>query len=51
MPVTTPTAKLMPKIRIQKRAASSHALWPVRSPATFSTTMSSASPIVSWGNR
>jgi len=34
MPVTTPTAKLMPKIRIQKRAASFQRSPPGRRPAT-----------------
>ena len=51
IPVTTPTAKLRPKIRIQKRAASSHRRSPVRRPRAFIATMRSASPIVSWGNR
>ena len=51
MPVTTPTAKLIPKIRIQKRAASFHAGSRRASASDFMTTMSSASPIVSCGNR
>jgi len=51
MPVTTPTAKLIPKIRTQKRAAASHAWSWVRSAFHLRTTMRSASPIVSWGNR
>ena len=50
-PVTTPIAKLMPKIRIQNRAASSHRGLPVRRAIVFITTMSSASPIVSCGKR
>ena len=50
-PVTTPMAKLRPKMRIQKRAASSQALLPVRRAIAFITTMSSARPIVSCGNR
>ena len=51
MPVTTPTAKLIPKIRIQNRAASSYRESPERRAIVLSTTMSSASPIVSCGNR
>jgi len=51
MPVTTPTAKLTPKMRIQNRAASFHRPSPVRKPIVFMTTMSSARPIVSCGNR
>jgi hypothetical protein len=47
MPVTTPTAKFTPKIRIQNRAASSQRPSPVRRPIAFMTTMSSARPIVS----
>ena len=51
MPVTTPTAKLMPKTRIQKRAATSQlASRPARA-LVFIATMRSASPIVSCGNR
>ena len=50
-PVTTPIAKLRPKIRIQKRAASSHVVRPVARPMALRTTMSSARPIVSWGKR
>ena len=48
-PVTTPTAKLMPKMRIQNRAASFQPSW--RNPSHLSTTMSSARPIVSCGKR
>ena len=51
IPVTTPRAKLRPKMRIQNRAASSKASLPVRSAITLSTTMRSANPIVSWGKR
>ena len=51
MPVTTPMAKLMPNTRIQNRAASSQRGFPVRSASAFITTISSASPIVSWGKR
>ncbi len=39
IPVTTPTAKLIPKIRIQKRAASSQRGSRVRSASAFMTTM------------
>ena len=51
IPVTTPTAKFTPKMRAQKRAASSCSALPVRSACHLKRTMSSASPIVSWGNR
>ena len=51
MPVTTPTAKLIPKIRIQKRAASFQASPPRRRPSAFMTTMSRASPMVRTGKR
>ncbi len=51
IPVTTPTAKLIPKMRIQKRAATSHRASPVRNPSAFRMTMTRASPIVSWGKR
>ena len=49
MPVTTPATKLMPKMRVQNRAASSYTGLPVRSARVFSTTISGASPMVSWG--
>ncbi len=51
MPVTTPTAKLIPKIRIQNRAASLYRASPVFSARAFSTTMMKARPMVSWGTR
>ena len=56
IPVTTPIAKLRPKMRIQKRAAVVPALGvgvpgAARRASDFITRMSSASPIVSWGNR
>jgi len=51
MPVTTPTVKLMPKIRIQKRAASFQRSPPLRRPSAFITTIRNASPIVRTGKR
>jgi hypothetical protein len=51
MPVTTPTAKFKPKIRIQSRAPPFQRSPPARRPSVFMTTMSRARPIVSWGNR
>ena len=51
MPVTTPKTKLMAKMRPQNRAARSHSSLPVRSATDLSTTISSASPMVSWGNK
>jgi hypothetical protein len=51
MPVTTPTAKLIPKIRIQNRAASFQPPPFRRSPRAFIRTMSKARPIVSCGKR
>ena len=47
MPVTTPTAKLMPKIRIQKRAASFQRSPPGPRPRAFMRTIRRASPMVS----
>jgi hypothetical protein len=47
MPVTTPTAKLMPKMRIQKRAASFQRSPPARRPRAFMITIRRASPMVS----
>jgi len=49
MPVTTPIAKLRPKMRIQKRAASFQRGSLDLRPKPFITTMRRASPIVSWG--
>jgi hypothetical protein len=51
IPVTTPNTKLRPKTRVQKsaiRASSTRREW---SAMAFMTTSSSASPIVSCGNR
>ena len=50
-PVTTPMANERPKMRIQKRAASSHFWVSLRRPIALRTTMSSARPIVSCGKR
>src|ERR1700722_20222271 len=46
MPVTTPRRKLTAKMRAQKRAETAYRSFPV-----FSTTISSASPMVNWGKR
>ena len=51
MPVTTPTAKLRPKIFAQNRAAAAYRSSPVRSARHFQNTRNQASPIVSWGKR
>jgi hypothetical protein len=51
MPVTTPSRKLMAKIFAQNRAATLYFSLPVRSAIVFKITSSSASPIVSCGNR
>ena len=51
IPVATPMAKLMPKMRIQNRAASFQRSPPGRRPMDFIMKMSRASPMVSWGNR
>jgi hypothetical protein len=51
IPVTTPTAKLIPKIRIQKRAASFQRSPPRRKPRAFITKMRKARPIVRFGKR
>jgi hypothetical protein len=51
IPVTTPSAKLIPKMRAQKRARSSKRASFVRNAAALSTTRMRASPIVSCGNR
>ena len=51
MPVTTPTAKLRPKILAQNRAAAAYLSSPLRSARHFQKTRNHAIPIVSWGNR
>ena len=51
MPVTTPMAKLMPKILAQKRAALSYISSFVRIARVFKITISGASPMVNCGNR
>ena len=51
MPVTTPATKLMPKIFVQKRAASSYIGLLVRSPSVLKATISGARPMVSCGKR
>ena len=51
MPVTTPTAKLIPKIRLQNRAAWACALASVRSAFHLHHTRKGARPMVSCGNR
>ena len=51
IPVTTPSRKLTAKILAQKRAATSYFASRVFSASDFSTTMSSARPMVSWGKR
>ncbi len=51
MPVTTPSAKVTPKMRAQKRAASAWSALPARNARHLKRTMRKASPIVSCGNR
>ena len=51
MPVTTPSRKLMAKIFAQKREAWFQRSLPVRRAMSFITTISSARPMVSCGNR
>jgi hypothetical protein len=51
IPVTTPIAKLMPKILAQKCAARSAWRSPKRHARVFRTRINSANPIVNWGNR
>src|SRR5882762_5781730 len=50
-PLTTPITKLSPKIFAQKRAASPGSASLRRSAMVRSTTISGASPMVSWGNK
>ncbi len=47
MPVTTPIAKLIAKMRVQNRAARSYRSSPVRSATVFQKKMTSARPMVS----
>ena len=51
MPVTTPTAKLSPKILAQKPAARLYLSSPVRRARHFQYTRNHAKPMVNWGNR
>jgi hypothetical protein len=51
MPVTTPTTKLIAKIRAQNLATSSHAGSLRRRAMILLSRMRNASPIVSCGNR
>ena len=51
MPVTTPVAKVIAKMRAQNRAASPYSGRPRRSSIVLSTAISTPSPIVRTGNR
>ncbi len=51
MPVTTPMAKLMAKMRAQKRAARFQRSSPLFKAAVFMTKRRSARPMVSCGKR
>jgi hypothetical protein len=49
VPVTTPTAKLSPKILTQNRAARVYFSSPVRRARHFQYTRNHAKPMVNWG--
>ncbi len=51
IPVTTPTAKVRPRIFAQNRTATAYRSSPVRRARHFQNTRNHTSPIVSWGNR
>jgi hypothetical protein len=51
MPVATPRPKLIARMRVQNRAARSYRSSPLLRASVFHRKMSSASPMVSCGNR
>jgi hypothetical protein len=51
MPVTTPAAKVIAKMRAQNRAAEPYAALPVRSSMVLSTAINTPNPIVRTGKR